>query len=227
MEKIIPKHVGIIMDGNGRWAKLRGKERSYGHKIGSNNVEKIVAHAFKSGVTALSLYAFSSENWSRPKAEVDELMRLLKVYFKKFIGKLLKNDIRLMVMGDLSVLDSELQKVIGEAIEKSSTNTGATLNIALNYGGRQEIVRAVNRLLQDGKEITVEGISSQLYTAPIGEPDLIIRTGGELRLSNFMLYQGAYSELYFTNVLWPDFNQEEFDKALEEFGKRNRRYGNV
>ena len=154
-------------------------------------------------------------------------MRLLKVYFKKFIGKLLKNDIRLMVMGDLSVLDSELQKVIGEAIEKSSTNTGATLNIALNYGGRQEIVRAVNRLLQDGKEITVEGISSQLYTAPIGEPDLIIRTGGELRLSNFMLYQGAYSELYFTNVLWPDFNQEEFDKALEEFGKRNRRYGNV
>ena len=227
MEKIIPKHVGIIMDGNGRWAKLRGKERSYGHKIGSNNVEKIVAHAFKSGVTALSLYAFSSENWSRPKAEVDELMRLLKVYFKKFIGKLLKNDIRLMVMGDLSVLDDELQKVIGEAIEKSSTNTGATLNIALNYGGRQEVVRAVNSLLQDGKEITVEGISSRLYTAPIGEPDLIIRTGGELRLSNFMLYQGAYSELYFTNVLWPDFNQEEFDKALEEFGKRNRRYGNV
>ena len=227
MEKIIPKHVGIIMDGNGRWAKLRGKERSYGHKIGSNNVEKIVAHAFKSGVTALSLYAFSSENWSRPKAEVDELMRLLKVYFKKFIGKLLKNDIRLMVMGDLSVLDDELQKVINEAIEKSSTNTGATLNIALNYGGRQEIVRAVCSLLQDGKEITVEGISSRLYTAPIGEPDLIIRTGGELRLSNFMLYQGAYSELYFTNVLWPDFNQEEFDKALEEFGKRNRRYGNV
>ena len=227
MEKIIPKHVGIIMDGNGRWAKLRGKERSYGHKIGSNNVEKIVSHAFKSGVTALSLYAFSSENWSRPKAEVDELMRLLKVYFKKFIGKLLKNDIRLMVMGDLSVLDNELQKVIGEAIEKSSTNTGATLNIALNYGGRQEVVRAVNSLLQDGKEITVEGISSRLYTAEIGEPDLIIRTGGELRLSNFMLYQGAYSELYFTDVLWPDFNADEFDKALEEFGKRNRRYGNV
>ena len=227
MEKIIPKHVGIIMDGNGRWAKLRGKERSYGHKIGSNNVEKIVAHAFKSGVTALSLYAFSSENWSRPKAEVDELMRLLKVYFKKFIGKILKNDIRLMVMGDLSVLDNELQKVIGEAIEKSSTNTGATLNIALNYGGRQEVVRAVNSLLQDGKEISVESISSRLYTAEIGEPDLIIRTGGELRLSNFMLYQGAYSELYFTDVLWPDFNADEFDKALEEFGKRNRRYGNV
>ncbi len=227
MEKVIPKHVGIIMDGNGRWAKLRGKERSYGHKIGSNNVEKIVAHAFKSGVTALSLYAFSSENWSRPKAEVDELMRLLKVYFKKFIGKILKNDIRLMVMGDLSVLDNELQKVIGEAIEKSSTNTGATLNIALNYGGRQEVVRAVNSLLQDGKEISVDSISSRLYTAEIGEPDLIIRTGGELRLSNFMLYQGAYSELYFTDVLWPDFNADEFDKALEEFGKRNRRYGNV
>ena len=224
---VIPGHVAIIMDGNGRWAKLRGKERSYGHKIGSNNVEKIVAHAFKSGVTALSLYAFSSENWSRPKAEVDELMRLLKVYFKKFIGKLLKNDIRLMVMGDLSVLDAELQKVINEAIEKSSTNTGTTLNIALNYGGRQEIVRAVNSLLQDGKEITVEGISSRLYTAPIGEPDLIIRTGGEFRVSNFLLWQSAYSEYYITDTLFPDLDGKEIGKAIESFYSRKRRFGGL
>lgn len=227
MEKSIPKHVGIIMDGNGRWAKLRGKERSYGHKVGSNNVEKIVSHAFNSGVKALSLYAFSCENWSRPKKEVDELMRLLKVYFKKFINKILKNDVRLFVMGDLSVLDNELQKTIKEAIDKSKDNKKATLNIAVNYGGRQEIVKAVNELIKNGEEITVDGINNHLYTAELGEPDLIIRTGGELRISNFMLYQGAYSELYFTQVLWPDFNEEEFDKALEEFGKRNRRYGNV
>lgn len=227
MEKSIPKHVGIIMDGNGRWAKLRGKERSYGHKVGSNNVEKIVSHAFNCGVEALSLYAFSCENWSRPKKEVDELMRLLKVYFKKFINKILKNDVRLFVMGDLSVLDNELQKTIKEAMDKSKDNKKTTLNIAVNYGGRQEIVKAVNELIKNGEEITVDGINNHLYTAELGEPDLIIRTGGELRISNFMLYQGAYSELYFTQVLWPDFNEEEFDKALEEFGKRNRRYGNV
>ena len=227
MEKSIPKHVGIIMDGNGRWAKLRGKERSYGHKVGSNNVEKIVSHAFNCGVEALSLYAFSCENWSRPKKEVDELMRLLKVYFKKFINKILKNDVRLFVMGDLSVLDNELQKTIKEAMDKSKDNKKTTLNIAVNYGGRQEIVKAVNELIKNGEEITVDGINNHLYTAELGEPDLIIRKGGELRISNFMLYQGAYSELYFTQVLWPDFNEEEFDKALEEFGKRNRRYGNV
>lgn len=225
--KTLPSHVGIIMDGNGRWAKLRGKERSYGHKIGSENVDKIVTHAFSQGVKALSLYAFSSENWSRPKTEVDELMRLLKVYFKKFIKKVVKNKVRLFVMGDLSVLDSDLQKIIAEGMQKTKDYTDNVLNIAVNYGGRQEIVNAVNTLIKDGKEITVESISQNLYTAPFGEPDLIIRTGGELRLSNFMLYQGAYSELYFTPVLWPDFNAEEFDKALENFSQRNRRYGNV
>ena len=130
-------------------------------------------------------------------------------------------------MGDLSVLDNELQKTIKEAMDKSKDNKKATLNIAVNYGGRQEIVKAVNELIKNGEEITVDGIKNHLYTAELGEPDLIIRTGGELRISNFMLYQGAYSELYFTQVLWPDFNEEEFDKALEEFGKRNRRYGNV
>lgn len=224
---IVPNHVGIIMDGNGRWAKQRGKERSYGHRAGSDNVDLIVSHAFERGVKALSLYAFSSENWARPKAEVDELMRLLKVYFKKFIKKVVKNKVRLFVMGDLSVLDEDLQKIIAEGMEKTKDYNEKVLNIAVNYGGRQEIVRAVNQILQKGEEVTVESISQNLYTAPFGEPDLIIRTGGELRLSNFMLYQGAYSELYFTPVLWPDFNGEEFDKALASFSERNRRYGKI
>lgn len=223
----IPTHVGIIMDGNGRWAKLRNKERSYGHKIGSDNVDTIVTHAFNRGVKALSLYAFSSENWSRPKNEVDELMRLLKVYFKKFIKKLYKNQVRLMVMGDLTRLSDDLQKIINEGMLKTKDYSDKVLNIALNYGGRQEIVNAVNTIISKGEEISVENISKNLYTAPLGEPDLIIRTGGELRLSNFMLFQGAYSELYFTDVLWPDFKEEHFDMALSEFARRNRRYGNI
>ena len=223
----IPAHVGIIMDGNGRWAKAQGKNRSYGHKIGSNNVERIATYAFKNGVKVLSLYAFSSENWARPKEEVDELMRLLEVYFKKFINKLIKKDVRLCVMGDKTALSNKLQEVVKEAEEKSKDNNSFVLNIGINYGGRQEIVNAVNTLIKENKEVTVESISQNLYTAPFGEPDLIIRTGGECRLSNFMLYQGAYSELYFTDVLWPDFNEEEFEKALSSFAKRNRRYGKV
>ena len=223
----VPTHVGIIMDGNGRWAKIRGKNRSYGHKVGSDNVERIVSYAYSKGVRTLSLYAFSSENWSRPKEEVDELMRLLDVYFKKFMKKLLKNNVRLVVMGDKSTLSQTLQKTIKDGEEQSKNNTAFVLNIGVNYGGRQEIVNAVNTLINENKEITVDSISEKLYTAPFGEPDLIIRTGGELRLSNFMLYQGAYSELYFTDVLWPDFNEEEFEKALLSFEKRNRRFGKV
>jgi len=228
MEKTkFPLHVGIIMDGNGRWAEARGKKRSYGHNHGSANVERVVSHAFKRGIKVLTLYAFSSENWARPKEEVDELMRLLKSYFKKFIGKLLKNDIRLVVIGGREELTDDLKKIIVEAEERSANNTGATLIIALNYGGRQEIVHAVNALISQGKPVTVDGISQNLYTAPFGEPDLIIRTGGELRLSNFLMYQGAYSELYFTDVLWPDFDENELDKAVEAFGTRKRRYGKV
>ena len=223
----IPAHVGIIMDGNGRWAKERGKNRSYGHRVGSDNVDKIATYAFESGVKVLSLYAFSSENWARPKEEVDELMRLLEVYFKKFINKVIKKDVRLCVMGDKSALSDRLQAVIREGEEKSKDNKSFILNIGINYGGRQEVVYAVNTLIKEEREITVESISEKLYTAPFGEPDLIIRTGGEYRLSNFMLYQGAYSELYFTDVLWPDFNEEEFEKALSSFSKRNRRYGKV
>lgn len=223
----IPAHVGIIMDGNGRWATQKGKSRSYGHRAGSANVDKIVTHAFNSGVIVLSLYAFSSENWSRPKNEVDELMRLLERYFKKFISKVVDKNVKLRVMGDTSVLSDKLKKVIENGIKQSENNTEFVLNIGLNYGGRQEIVRAVKNLISKNEEITVDGISEELYTYDLGEPDLIIRTGGELRLSNFMLYQGAYSELYFTDVLWPDFNEKELDNALKNYGERHRRFGGI
>lgn len=223
----IPEHVGIIMDGNGRWATARGKKRSFGHRAGSDNVEKIVAHAFKSGIKTLTLYAFSSENWARPKEEVDELMKLLKAYFKKFMKKVVKNDVRLRVIGGREELSDDLKKVVEDSESASEKNDAHILNIALNYGGRQEVVQAVKKLIRDGKDITVDGISANLYTAECGEPDLIIRTGGEYRLSNFMLYQGAYSELYFTGVLWPDFDEVEFDKAIASFGERKRRFGKV
>ncbi len=221
------KHVGIIMDGNGRWAVARGKKRSYGHKIGSANVDTIVSHAFKRGVETLTLYAFSAENWSRPKEEVDELMKLLESYLKKFLNKLLKNGVRLKVIGGRDKLSSKLVKAIDEVEQKSKDNKGKNLLIAINYGGRQEIVHAVKTLIEKGEEVTDSAILKNLYTAEFGEPDLIIRTGGEKRLSNFLLFQGAYSELYFTDVLWPDFNEEEFDKAIEEFGGRERRFGKV
>lgn len=223
----IPEHVGIIMDGNGRWAKLRGKKRTYGHNKGCNNINKVATYAFDRGVKTLSLYAFSTENWSRPKEEVDEIMRLLKVYFDKFLGKIMRKKIRVFVMGDTSVLSKDLQEVISSAEETTKDNDKGVLNIGINYGGRQEIVNAVNKLIAKKEEITVNNISKELYTAPFNEPDLIIRTGGEIRLSNFMLYQGAYSELYFTDTLWPDFNEEELDKAFSEYSKRNRRFGNV
>ncbi len=227
MENKIPNHVGIIMDGNGRWATLQGKKRTFGHRAGSKNVDTIVSYAFKVGVKSLTLYAFSSENWARPKEEVDELMKLLKDYLMKFAKKLLKNNVRLKVIGERDKLSNDLISAIEDCENKCSTCTGFNLIIALNYGGRQEICSAVKRIISEGKEITVEEISANLYTAPFGEPDLIIRTGGELRLSNFLLYQGAYSELYFTDVLWPDFDQNEFDKAMADFSMRKRRFGKI
>ena len=205
-DKKIPAHVGIIMDGNGRWAVSQGKKRSYGHRAGSANVDKIVSHAYSIGIKALTLYAFSSENWARPKEEVDELMKLLNTYIKKFVKKVHKNNVKFVVIGGREQLSDTLKKSIAESEEKTKNNTSFILNIAINYGGRQEIVNAVNSLIEKGEQVTVESISQNLYTAESGEPDLIIRTGGDIRLSNFLLFQGAYSELYFTPVLWPDFD---------------------
>lgn len=222
-----PSHVGIIMDGNGRWAQNRGKNRSYGHKHGSANVDAIVTHAFESGVKTLTLYAFSCENWARPEAEVKELMKLLKAYFKKFIKKVVNNDVRLRVIGGRAELDADLVKIIEDGEKATKDNKKNNLNIAINYGGRQEVVRAVNKLIEQNLPITDQNISNNLDTADCGEPDLIIRTGGEYRISNFLLYQGAYSELYFTDVLWPDFDATELDKAIQNFGQRKRRFGKV
>lgn len=223
----LPAHIGIIMDGNGRWAESRGKKRSYGHKKGSDNVDKVVSAAFKRGVKVVTVYAFSAENWQRPQEEVDELMRLLGEYLIKLTAKAVKNKIRIRVVGDRNGLSEKLLKIIDEETAKTSAFTEYVLNIAVNYGGRQEICAAAKKLAAENKEITPENLESELCTA--GQPplDLIIRTGGELRLSNFMTFQSAYSELYFTEVLWPDFGEAELDAALQSFSARKRRFGKI
>ncbi len=223
-----PKHVGFIMDGNGRWAKLRGKSRSFGHIKGSDNVEKVVTGCFERGVYAVTLYAFSTENWSRPKEEVDKILSLLEKFLKKYIKTLVKNEVKLVFSGDLSVLPKSLKNLAEEKTQQTENFTKNVLNIALNYGSRAEIVRACNALIKSGKsEVTEKDFENELYTNSLPEMDLIVRTGGEKRLSNFFMYQAAYAELYFTDVYWPDFGEEELDKALLWFSKRQRRFGNV
>lgn len=225
-EEKIPRHIGIIMDGNGRLAQQKGKKRSYGHKAGSENVQKVAEHAFRRGVEIISLYAFSSENWARPREEVDELMRLLGEHLKKLASKAVKNGIRIDVLGNKERLSPKLNKIIAEQTAKTAGGK-KILNILIDYGGRGEIVHALKALKASGAEITEESVSRFLYTAGLPDPDLIVRTGGELRLSNFLLYQSAYAELYFTDVLWPDFGAEELDKALESYASRKRRYGKI
>ena len=224
----IPNHVGFIMDGNGRWAKLRGKPRTYGHSKGADAIQGVVKGCYKKGIKAVSLYAFSTENWSRPKEEVDKIFDLLAKFLKKHVKTLIKYEARLNISGDISVLPNHLLTEIESVLEKTKHFTENTLNIALNYGSRLEIVRAVNNIIKEGVEnITEEDFSKYLYTANLPDVDLIVRTSGECRLSNFLLYQSAYAELYFTDVLWPDFSEEELEKALEWFDGRDRRYGNI
>lgn len=230
MERVsaTPKHVGFIMDGNGRWAKLRGKPRSFGHIKGSDNVEKVVTGCFERGVYAVTLYAFSTENWLRPKEEVDKILSLLEKFLKKYIKTLVKNEVKLVFSGDLSVLPKSLKNLAEEKTQQTENFTKNVLNIALNYGSRAEIIRACNALIKSGKsEVTEKDFENELYTKFLPEIDLIVRTGGEKRLSNFFMYQAAYAELYFTDVYWPDFKEEELDKALLWFSKRQRRFGNV
>lgn len=223
---IIPSHVGIIMDGNGRWAERIGKKRTFGHKKGSENVERVVKHAFNKGVKTVTVYAFSTENWQRPEEEVNELMRLLGEYLKKLSKVAVKNKIKIRVIGEKNRLSETLQQTIETETQKTVQFTEHTLNICIDYGGRQEIVSAVKQILEKNQELTPENIEENLYTE--GQPlDLIIRTGGEIRLSNFLLFQSAYAELYFTDTLWPDFDEAELDKALESFSSRQRRYGKV
>ena len=226
----IPKHVAIILDGNGRWAKKRLMPRTFGHKNGADNVVDICLYAKERGVKYLSLYAFSTENWKRPDEEVGYLMKLVIKFINEKIDILMKENCKLLFLGDLSKLPEDTREICVKGMEKTSKNDGITLNIALNYGGRDEIVNAFKKMLDDGvekTEISEELISDYLYTKGQPDPDLLIRPGGELRLSNFLIYQLAYSELYFTDTLWPDFTRDSFDQALEEFARRNRRYGGL
>ena len=229
MEKTfrLPEHIGIIMDGNGRWAEMRGKKRTAGHKAGTENVDKIASHAFERGVKVLSLFAFSSENFARPEEEVSALMDLIDKYLGRFLKKATKEKVGLRIIGDITPLSQKLKDRIKLITEKTGKFKDKILNIGLNYGGRADIVHAVTDIVKEGKQITEEEIDNHLYTADLPKPDLIIRTGGEKRLSNFMLFQAAYSELYFTDVLWPDFGAKELDEAIEDYLKRDRRYGKI
>ncbi len=230
----IPEHVAIIMDGNGRWAKKRALPRSVGHKFGAQNFRKITRYISKTGVKVLTLYAFSTENWKRPLEEVNALMGLFKQYLIDSLTDFREDDIKVVFIGDRSAFDPKLIELINESEEVAKDRKGMLLNIAMNYGSRDEILRAVKQLCNEAKngeidpeKITEQDISSRLYTADLPDPDLIIRTGGEFRLSNFLLYQSAYSEFYSTETLWPDFHEEDFDNAIIEFNKRNRRFGGV
>ena len=221
----IPTHVAIIMDGNGRWAKARLLPRGEGHRQGMNRMIDLADHAFAVGVKVLTVYALSTENLSRPKEELDGLFSLFRKYFKQNVKRLLEKGIRVRIIGDVSALPQDIRALIAESEAESERNTAGCINIALNYGARQEIVRAVNRAVAAGQPVTAESLSALLYTGGQPDPDLIIRTGKEKRISNFLLYQAAYAELYFSDVMFPDFSDAEFDKALADFAGRKRRFG--
>ncbi|MEK9145746.1 MAG: isoprenyl transferase [Elusimicrobiota bacterium] len=224
----VPAHVAIIMDGNGRWAKARGLPRAAGHKAGVESVRAAVRACGEFGVKVLTLYSFSTENWLRPKEEVGELMRLLCWALRREATELDKNGVRLMTSGRIEGLPPEVRAELARAGERLKDNKGLLLNLALNYGARAEIVDAVNALLKEGAgEVTEESIGGRLYTAGLPDPDLVIRTSGEMRISNFLLWQIAYSELYVTPVHWPDFRKEHLGEAIEEYRRRERRFGGL
>ena len=221
------KHIAIIMDGNGRWAESKNKKRVEGHKVGAEVVREITTYCAESNLEYLTLYAFSTENWSRPKTEVDFLMKLLNNYLKNELKTYTKNNIRLQVIGDTSKFSTALQKTINKTIELTKNNTALTQVLALNYGSRDEIVRAVNFMKNNNIEFTIDNISNNLDTAGIPDVDLLIRTSGEQRLSNFLLWQLAYAEFFFTDTLWPDFTSKELQEIIDKFSKRVRRFGGI
>ena len=230
----LPKHIGIIMDGNGRWAKKRFLNRNFGHQEGMKRVIEIVGVASNLGIESLSLYAFSTENWKRPETEINGLMSILVQFIKNELDKLHKNNIKIQIMGDINKLPELAKKEVIRAVEKTINNDKMILNIGLNYGGRDEIIYGVKTLLKDiemGKmkidDLNTDNFSQYLYTKNQPELDLLIRPSGELRLSNFMLYQVAYAELYFSDVLWPDFTEKQFLLSVADFQKRNRRFGGI
>jgi len=226
-ESNFSKHIAIIMDGNGRWAKERGLKRTAGHEEGAKVVRNITIHCAKLGVRYLTLYAFSTENWSRPKLEVEYLMKLLEKYLRNELETFLQNNIRFKAIGDLSKFSKSLQNTIKEIEEKTSNNSGLTQVLALNYGSKDEILRAIRKLNERNLEINEKNFESCLDTAGFSEVDLLIRTSGEIRLSNYLLWQNAYAEMFFTSTLWPDFSTNELDDIIDDFNKRQRRFGGV
>ena len=225
--KKLPTHVAFIMDGNGRWAKKRGLSRQAGHISGVQTLVKIVNEVFSAGIPYVTVFAFSTENWSRPKEEVDGLMDLIREYFSSFFYDFLKQGIKVNVIGDDSAFKQDVRDIIHNVTSKQPEKLKGTLNIALNYGSRSEIIRAVNLAVKAGEEVTEQSFEKLLYTNGTPDPDLIIRTSGEQRLSNFLTYQASYSELVFTKTLWPDFSPRDLYKALKIYSKRNRRYGRI
>jgi undecaprenyl diphosphate synthase len=228
----IPGHVAIIMDGNGRWAKKKGLSRIHGHEEGTESVRVVVRESRRLGIKWLTLYAFSEENWKRPRYEVDALMRILKRFIKSELNEMLENGIRFQTIGNTEKLPKDVQGILQDTIEKTSRNSDMTLTLALSYGGRQEISLSVRKIMEKIRsgalrieQITEDLISNFLYTGGMPDPDLLIRTSGEYRVSNFLLWQIAYTEIYITPVLWPDFRKEEYLLAIEEFQKRERRFG--
>lgn len=230
----VPQHVAIILDGNGRWAKSKGMPRNYGHIEGAKNVERICEEAWRMGIKYLTVYAFSTENWKRPTEEVDALMKLLRNYMKTCLKTAAKNDMVVRVIGDKTGLDEDIREKIEELEKASANNQGLNFQIAINYGSRDEIVRSVRKIMEDVKAGKLETdqmdeamFESYLDTARIPSPDLLIRTSGEQRLSNFLMWQLAYTEFYFTDVPWPAFSKEDLEKAVEKYNGRDRRYGGV
>lgn len=230
----VPQHIAIILDGNGRWAKAKGMPRNYGHAQGSKNVEKICEEAWRMGIKYLTVYAFSTENWSRPENEVAALMKLLRNYMKTCLKTAVKNDMKIRVIGDIEPLDDDIKSRIRELEAATTDNGGLNFTIALNYGSRDELTRAAQKMAKDcaegkikAEEIDESVFETYLDTHGIPDPDMMIRTSGEQRLSNYLLWQLAYSEFYFTDVPWPDFTKEELVKAIEEYNHRHRRFGKV
>ena len=229
IDRILPEHIAIIMDGNGRWAKKRALPRTAGHAAGSKKFKEIARYCNKIGLKYLTVYAFSTENWKRPKDEVDNIMKIFKEYLED--TKNFKDEnIKLQFIGDRSVLDPEIQRLMKQSEEDSKNATGLHLNIAINYGGRDEIVHAVKDIVESGvkaEEVSEQMISEKLYTVGQPDPDFIIRPSGEYRLSNYLIWQSAYAEYWFSDILWPDFKTSDLDKAIDDFNKRNRRFGGV
>lgn len=226
----VPYHIGIIMDGNGRWAQARGMPRIAGHQAGVDNIRRILEHCVRRGVKVLTIYAFSTENWRRPPDEVSGLMRLLGLTIQRQLNELNRNGVRILHSGRMEGINQHLQKQIMHALEVTKHNDRIILNVAFNYGGRAEILDAVRHIIQDGippENLTEETLSSYMYIGGLPDPDLIIRTGGEWRLSNFLIWQAAYAEYYTTPTYWPDFDEAELDKALIEYSRRERRFGRV